>query len=1094
MSFVHLHTHSHYSLLDGLSKTKDLVAKAKSLGMPALAVTDHGNLYGAIDFYEEATKAGLKPIIGVEAYVAARSRFDKEPGIDSKRYHLTLLAENLIGYQNLVKMVTAANLEGYYYKPRIDKELMREHAAGIICLSGCLGGELSRALWEKNKDKAIAIVREHQAIFGENNYFLEIMHHPKLERGLEIKNAIIALARELDLPLVATQDSHYLEPADKPAHETLVAIQLNNLDGEKKLTNPDEDFSFISAETAKKYFADTPEAVANTLKIAERCNLELTLGKFIFPTFPIPAGQTADSLLRELAFAGLKTRNLESDQAAQDRLNHELEIIKMKGYASYFLVVGDLIRHAKERDIYYTIRGSVAGSITTYALGITKINPLEYQIPFERFLNPERPSAPDIDMDFADNRRDEIIDYAKQKYGEDKVAQIGTFGTMMARGAVRDVARALGKPYELGDKIAKEIPLGSQGMPMTIERALKESPELKALAEAEAEVREILNMAKKIEGSVRHISVHAAGVVIAPEPLTNYVPLQYDPKGKALITQYDMYAVGEDGVGLTKFDFLGLRNLAILHQAVRLVRKIHNTEIDLEHIPLDDRKTFDLLARGDTVGLFQLNGTGMTRWLKELKPTTIHDINAMVALYRPGPMQFIPDFIDRKYHPEKIKYLDPALEPILNQTYGILVYQDDLLMMAHNLAGYSWGEVDKFRKAVGKKIPKLMAEQRDKFIKGCVEHSGWSEKKATEIWKWLEPFAAYGFNKAHSASYGRVAYQTAYMKANYPGEFMTAILSAESGDTDKIAEIMHECHRMDLPVLAPDVNESFADFGLIKAGKTPGVREPKHPVSKTDRIRVGLATIKNMGTDIAEAIVDERKAKGPYQSLAQFLERVSHKNMNRKALEALAKTGALDCFGEDRGVILANLEQLVEYHREHSHSDQGQDSLFGVIADQSTVPALTLRSAEPSTRRDRLAWEKELLGLYVSGHPLDDYREQFKSAKQTIASIEKLRDDSVVIFGGIIEEVKPILTKRGDRMAFVRLADFTDTIETVCFADIFARYQEIIAPDNCVAIKGRVSYRGGEPSVIIEGIRLLTPQNTVNENSNGNSENAVLQS
>ena len=1075
MSFVHLHTHSHYSLLDGLSKTKDLVAKAKSLGMPALAITDHGNLYGAIDFYEEATKAGLKPIIGVEAYVAARSRFDKEPGIDSKRYHLTLLAENLTGYQNLVKMVTAANLEGYYYKPRIDKELMREHAAGVICLSGCLGGELSRALWEKNKDKAVGIIREYQAIFGEDNYFLEIMHHPKLERGLEIKNAIITLARELDIPLVATQDSHYLEPEDKQAHETLVAIQLNNLDGEKKLTNPNEDFSFISAETAKKYFVDTPEAVTNTLKIAERCNLELTLGKFIFPTFPIPAGESADSLLRELAFTGLKTRNLDGDQAAQDRLDYELGIIKMKGYASYFLVVGDLIRHAKEHDIYYTIRGSVAGSMTTYALGITKINPLEYQIPFERFLNPERPSAPDIDMDFADNRRDEIIDYAKQKYGEDKVAQIGTFGTMMARGAVRDVARALGKPYELGDKIAKEIPMGSQGFPMTIERALKESPELKAMHDADPQVREVLNMAKKIEGCVRHISVHAAGVVIAPEPLTNYVPLQHDPKGKALITQYDMYAVGEDGVGLTKFDFLGLRNLAILHQAVRLVRKIHNQEIDLEYIPLDDQKTFDLLARGDTIGLFQLNGAGMTRWLKELKPTTIHDINAMVALYRPGPMQFIPDFIDRKYHPEKIKYLDPALEPILNQTYGILVYQDDLLMMAHNLAGYSWGEVDKFRKAVGKKIPELMAEQRDKFIKGCIDHSGWNEKKATEIWKWLEPFAAYGFNKAHSASYGRVAYQTAYMKANYPGEFMTAILSAESGDIDKVAEIMHECRRLDLPVLPPDVNESFADFGLIKADKTPDVEDPKHPVSKTDRIRVGLATIKNMGIDIAEAIVDERKARGPYQSLAQFLERVSHRNMNRKALEALAKAGALDCFGEDRGAVLANLEQLVEYHREHSHSDQGQDSLFGVIADQSTVPTLTLRPAEPSTKKDRLAWEKELLGLYVSGHPLDDYREQFKSAKQTIASIEKLRDGSLVIVGGIIEEVKPILTKRGDRMAFIRLADFNDTIETVCFADIFARHQDVIIPESCVAIKGRVSYRAGEPSVIIEGIKPLAP-------------------
>lgn len=1074
MSFVHLHTHSHYSLLDGLSKTKDLVAKAKSLKMPALAVTDHGNMYGAIDFYEEATKAGIKPIIGVEAYVATRSRFDKEPGIDSKRYHLTLLAENLTGYQNLIKMITAANLEGYYYKPRIDKGLMREHAAGIICLSGCLGGELSRALWEKNKDKAIAIAREHQTIFGEDNYFLEIMHHPKLERGLEIKNAIIALARELDIPLVATQDSHYLEPEDKQAHETLVAIQLNNLDGEKKLTNPDEDFSFISAATAKKYFADTPEAVANTLKIAERCQLELTLGKFIFPTFPIPDGQTADSLLRELAFAGLKTRQLGDDQTAKDRLDYELGIIKMKGYASYFLVVGDLIRYAKEHDIYYTIRGSVAGSITTYALGITKIDPLEYKIPFERFLNPERPSAPDIDMDFADNRRDEIIEYAKQKYGEDKVAQIGTFGTMMARGAVRDVARALGKPYELGDRIAKEIPLGSQGTPMTIARALKESPELKALHEAEAEVREILNMAKKIEGSVRHISVHAAGVVISPEPLTNYVPLQHDPKGKTLITQYDMYAVGEDGVGLTKFDFLGLRNLAILHQAVRLVRKIHAAEIDLEHIPLDDKKTFALLARGDTVGLFQLNGTGMTRWLKELKPTTIHDINAMVALYRPGPMQFIPDYIAHKHDPKLTKYFDPMLKPILEESYGVLVYQDQLLMMAHDIAGYTWGEVDKFRKAVGKKIPELMAEQRDKFIKGCISHSNWSEKKAIEVWKWLEPFAAYGFNKAHSASYGRVAYQTAYMKANYPGEFMTAILSAESGDTDKIAEIMHECHRMDLPVLAPDVNESFADFGLIKA-RAKGER---------DRIRVGLATIKNMGIDIAEAIVDERKAKGPYQSLAQFLERVSHRNMNRKALEALAKAGALDGFGEDRGAILANLEQLVEYHREHSHSDQGQDSLFGIIADQSTVPALTLRPAELSSRRDRLAWEKELLGLYVSGHPLDDYREQFKSAKQTIASISQLRDGALVIVGGIIEEVKPILTKRGDRMAFVRLADFTDTIETVCFADIFAKHQAVIMPDNCVAIKGRVSYRAGEPSVIIEGIRLLS----------GNDENTVLQS
>jgi len=472
----------------------------------------------------------------------------------------------------------------------------------------------------------------------------------------------------------------------------------------------------------------------------------------------------------------------------------------------------------------------------------------------------------------------------------------------------------------------------------------------------------------------------------------------------------------------------------------------------------------------------------MTRWLKELKPTTIHDINAMVALYRPGPMQFIPDFIDRKYHPEKIKYLDPALEPILKQSYGILVYQDDLLMMAHDLAGYSWGEVDKFRKAVGKKIPELMAEQRDKFIKGCMEHSGWSEKKATEIWKWLEPFAAYGFNKAHSASYGRVAYQTAYMKANYPGEFMTAVLSAESGDTEKVAEIIHECGRLGLPVLPPDVNESFADFGLIKAKSA----------NEQDRIRVGLATIKNMGVDIAEAIVEERKARGPYRSLASFLERVSHKNLNKKALEALIKAGALDSFGQDRGAMLANLDQLAEYHRENSQTNKNQDSLFGVIADQSTIPSLTLRPAEPSTKKERLAWEKELLGLYVSGHPLDDYREQFANAKQTIASVSKLRDGNLIIIGGIIEEVKPILTKRGDRMAFVRLADFADTIETVCFADVYARHQAIIVPDSCVAIKGRVSYRGGEPSVIIEGIKPLAPIATTNDS--GSSENPVLQS
>ena len=1039
-----------------------LVKKAKGYGMPALAITDHGAMYGAIDFYQAAVKAGIKPIIGVEAYIATRSRFDKEPGIDAKRFHLTLLAKNLTGYKNLIKLVTAANLEGYYYKPRMDKELLRAHSEGIICLSGCMGSELSRALWEKNHDKAVAIAREHQEIFGADNYYLEIMHHPKLERGLEIKQAIIDLSRELDIPLVATQDSHYLEPDDAKAQETLVAIQLNNLDGEKKITNTEEDFSLISPAQAAEFFADTPEAVANTVKIAEQCNLELTLGKFIFPHFPIPEGKTGDTLLEELALAGLKERGLDNDSAAVERLRYELGIIAFKGYASYFLVVADLIRYAQEQGIYYNIRGSVAGSMTTYSLGITKVNPLEYKIPFERFLNPERPSAPDIDMDFADNRRDEIIQYAKHKYGDDKVAQIGTFGTMMARGSVRDVARALGKPYEFGDRISKLIPMGSQGFPMTIERAVEENPDLAELVKSDPEVKNTLDMAQKIEGSVRHVSVHAAGVVISPEPLSEYVPLQYDPKGKAIITQYDMYSVGEDGVGLTKFDFLGLRNLSILATAVKLVEKIYDQQIDLEKIPLDDKKTFEHLARGETIGLFQLNGAGMTRWLKELRPSTIHDINAMVALYRPGPMQFIPDYIARKHNPKLISYLDPALEPILEQTYGILVYQDDLLIMAHNLAGYTWGEVDKFRKAVGKKIPEEMAAQRDKFIKGCMEHSKWSEKKATEIWTWVEPFAAYGFNKAHSASYGRVAYQTAYMKANYPAEFMTAVLTAESGDTEMIAEIIHESKRMGLAVLPPDVNESFSDFTVVK-GKN----------GDNDRIRFGLVTIKNLGAEIAGAVVAERKARGPYKNLADFLERVSHKNLNRKSLEALIKAGAMDSLHESRGQMLGNIEDLLEYHRERSKKDSAQDSLFGALPESAAAPTLKLKPAEEISEKDKLAWEKELLGLYVSGHPLDKFRTKFEKAGQKIKSARELKDGAPIIVGGIIEEVKLITTKRGDRMAFVRLADFTDTIETVVFSDTYLKYRDLLEVDKCLAIKGKVSYRGDDPSIIVEALKPL---------------------
>src|SRR3989344_2708519 len=804
MSFIHLHTHSHYSLLDGMSKIDDMVKLAKKHEMPAIALTDHGAMYGAIEFYQKCIKHGVKPIIGVEAYIANRTRFQKEPQVDNKRYHLTLLAKNNAGYQNLIKLTTSAHLEGYYYKPRMDKDLLRTHAEGLIALSGCPGSELGRAIHSGNKEKAEEVILEYQSIFGPENYYLEIMHHPDVEFFQEWKNMLIELSRKLNIPLVATQDSHYLHPDDALAHKTLVAISTNTDVNDTAIFAGKGQYHFISTEEALEWFSDIPEAVENTEKIAERCNVDLTLGKFIFPNFVLEPGKTADQMLEDLTLEGIKRHGLDKDPETESRRRYELEIIKNKNYAPYFLVVADLIKFARESKIYTTVRGSVAGSIVAFLSGITNVNPIEFQLPFERFLNPFRPSAPDFDMDFADNRRQEVIEYAE------KVAQIGTFGTMMARGAVRDVARAIGKPYETGDRIAKLIPMGSQGFPMSIDRAMELEPELKNIYERDSEARQILDIAKKLEGTVRHVSVHAAGVVIAPKPLVEYVPTQFDPKGESnIITQYDMYTVGEDGIGLTKLDFLGIRNLAILENAVHLVKQHRNTDIDIEKIPFDDKKTFAMLAKGETEGLFQLNGEGMTKHLKELKQTTIHDINAMVALYRPGPINNISEYIARKQGRNPIKYFHPKAENFLAKSYGVLVYQDDLLSTALELAGYNWETVDKFRKAVGKKIPAEMAKQHEIFVQGCQTHSEMTKDQAEAIWNLFEPFQGYGFNKAHAACYGRVAYQTAYMKANFPAEYMCAVLTAESGDTEKIAEIISECQRMGISVLPPDINSSF---------------------------------------------------------------------------------------------------------------------------------------------------------------------------------------------------------------------------------------------------------------------------------------------
>ncbi|MFA4975615.1 MAG: DNA polymerase III subunit alpha [Candidatus Paceibacterota bacterium] len=1066
--FIHLHTHSHYSLLDGLSKLKDLVSLAKKNKMSAVALTDHGNMYGAIEFYKLAKKEGIKPIIGVEAYVAERSRLDKEYGIDNKRYHLTLLAKNKEGYKNLIRLVTIANLEGYYYKPRMDKEILKKYSNGIIALSGCLGGELSQSIVRNDLEKAEKLIQEYQNIFGKENYFIEIQCHPSVENDETVRKTLITLAKKHNIPIIATQDSHYPCTEDHDAHHTLLQINTQGDSKEKsKFEFSSDDFSFLNEEKAMEVFKDVPEAVTNTLKIADMCNLELELGNWVFPDFKIEDGKTYDEKLRELTYEGFKNIGIEKTPEILERVEYELKIICKKGYSPYFLVVGDLLDYAKKSNILTTIRGSVAGSMVTYLLGITNVNPIEYKLPFERFLNPFRPSPPDIDMDYADNRRDEMIEYAKRKYGEDKVAQIGTFGTMMARGSVKDVARALDYPYTTGDRLSKMIPMGSQGMPMTIDHAMEIVPELKAAYKEEKDTKKIIDLAKKLEGCVRHISVHAAGVVIAPNPLYEYTPTQLDPKGGKIITQYDMHSV--EDAGLLKFDFLGIRNLAILGDAISLVKKFYNIDIDIERIPLDDKKTFELLASGQTEGLFQLNGAGMTRYLKELRPTSIHDINAMVALYRPGPMESIPEYIKRKHNRKLIKYLDPRMKKFLTESYGLIVYQDDLLFCAIDLAGYNWEEADKFRKAVGKKIPKEMAAQREKFTKGIISN-GQTPEFAEKLWKLFEPFQAYGFNKAHAASYGRVAYQTAYMKANYPVEYMTAILTAESGDVEKISEIINECKNMAIPVLPPNINESYGGFTVIRSEIGRPTSEIRTLDVRSEKIRFGLYTIKNLGTDIADAIIAERKTNGKFKSISDFLKRIKHKNLNKKSMEALIKSGSMDEWN-DRGTFLFNLEDMLVYNKESNNQNENQISLFGNLP-QSNINSFNLKEAPIATQAEKLLWEKELLGLYISGHPLDRVREKLESRDINIKKVKEKSGNGIsVTLAGIIETSRVIITKNNERMAFLKISDFTDSIEAVVFPSIFKESIDILVPEKCIAFSGKVSLRNGEKSIIIEAVK-----------------------
>lgn len=1071
--FTHLHVHSHYSLLNALPKIPALVERAKENGMHALALTDDANLYGAIEFYKTCQKNDIKPIIGVDFYVATRTRHDKVGGIDNRRYRLVLLAKNTNGYKNLMRLVSRAYTEGFYYKARIDRELLEEYKDDLVCIIPQFSGETSNHLKLNNYERAEEALNFYKKIFGDDLYF-EVIHQPGVEGQPELQEKIIEFAKKHDQKIVATGDTYYLDTPDKQARDILVDVGNIKMGGGYHLET--EDFSFHTEADFKKFFKDHPEALEHTQEIAEKCNVELNLGEWTFPEFELNEGETAGTQLRKLAEAGFAKRNLEMTDEYMNRLNYELQVIADKGYSTYFLVVSDLFRAAKERKIETNTRGSAAGCLTSYLIGITNIDPIEYKLPFERFLNPERPSPPDVDMDIADDKRDELIAYTREKYGEDRVAQIGTFGTMAARGSVRDAARAMGFPYQKGDQISKLIPLGKQGFLMTIKRALDETPELKDLYKSDKEAKEIIDMAQKIEGCARHISVHAAGVVIAPGPVTDYTPVQLDPKAGRLITQYNMHAV--EDAGLLKYDFLGLKNLTIIHETMRRLRKTRGVEFDLQTIPLDDKKTFKMLSAGHTYGVFQMASDGMTKWLKELRPTTIHDINAMVALYRPGPMDFIPNYIERKYHPNRIVYPDPRMKKFLEDSLGLMIYQEDVMLIAVEIAGYSWLEADMFRKAMGKKIPEVMAEQEEKFTTGCIA-SGMDKQVVTKLWEDITKFAAYGFNKSHAASYGRVAYQTAYLKANYPSEYMAALLSADSGDNERIAHAVEECRVMGLPVLPPDVNESYVEFG-VTAGET----------RKEDTIRFGLSTIKNFGDALAEKIVDDRKANGPYTSLEDFLIRNCGKELNKKSLEALALAGGLDCL-EDRSLILGNLDELLLFAKENRDQNADQDSLFSMMSGDQEQTHLKLNPVNeqmirvkttgmdepvvhplPLSKKHKLYWEKQLLGLYVSGHPLEKDREKIISMGLDITTVKNSAIGIKKVIG-VVDSIKEIQTKKGQTMAFVGLSDFRDSLEIVAFPDIYKETKHLMTDEAVLELVGKLSRKDGQTSLLLEKVKQL---------------------
>ncbi|RJR24211.1 DNA polymerase III subunit alpha [Candidatus Microgenomates bacterium] len=1086
--FIHLHVHTEYSLLDGLPKIKNLVKMAKELGMPAVALTDHGVMYGAIEFYKECKAQGIKPLIGIEAYTVNHDHKLKEGKENKDNNHLVLIAKNHKGYQNLMKLTSIAHLEGFYYRPRFDKETLEKYSEGLIALSACPAGELGELLINGQEAKARQTALWFAETFEKGSYFLEIQRHQykdyiekspdrKVKESLRQNQksedvwvkGIIKLSRELGLPLVATNDVHYLKKSDAKAQDALVCISTGkNVSDIERLRYVDTPtFYFRTEEEMREIFRDVPDAVDNTTKIPEMVDVEIELGKWFFPKYQLPEGKNAANQLRDLCNQRLKERYPGADEETKQRLEYELGVIIDKGYAPYFLMMADMVNWCTGQGIITNTRGSAAGSLVSYVMGITTIDPLRYGLPFERFLNPFRPKPPDIDLDIADDRREELIAHVTEEYGYDKVAQICTFGRMLARAAVRDVGRVLGHPYSFPDKIAKLIPMGSQGFPMTIKHALEITPELQSLYDSDSEAKEVLNLAQEIEGNARHTSVHAAAIVVSPTEITDFTPLQLEPGGEKVITQYEMHA--SEDVGLVKFDILGIRNLSILGEAVRIVKEVSGEKIDLSKIPIDDKKTYDMLARGDTMGVFQLGGSGMTKWLKELKPNRLEDIMVMIALFRPGPMANIPEFIDRKNNKSRITYMHPKMEKFLDKSYGILVYQEDILFTALELAGYNWESVDKLRTAIGKKIPTEMAKQHEIFVQGCVDNSGMSKEEAEEIWELFVPFQGYGFNKAHAASYGIVSYQTAYMKANFPVEYMTALLTAEATDTDKVVEAIEECKKMGIVVLPPDINKSFSGFTI----------EENSDSLEGKAIRFGLNAIKNVGGAALDEILTARK-DGDFKSFCDFYMRVNGQKVNRKVLESLIKAGAMDKFGK-RSAMLAGLDSLRQKcDALTKQRSQGQVGLFDSDDEGSShaVPDDNFPGIDEFKKEELMQFEKELLGFYLTDHPLSAMFMALETSvgtkiKELLDSEETLVGQKVSV-GGVISAVRVVMTKKNNsEMAFATIEDGTGRIEVVVFPKAFAADKSIWEKDKVVAIRGKLEKRDEEFSVIVdEGRRI----------------------